>query len=94
GVLSDKMWPEEGIIAGSATATFEAKAYLIRLVQDPEILGAWQAQESVGTTVHVDDMGLFSWSTLIEDCVTNMVELATRMYQGLEKLNLSLALQK
>eukprot|EP00959_Pyramimonas_sp_CCMP1952_P429913 9003850-Pyramimonas_sp.AAC.1 len=65
GICGDQLWAGNGIVAGSAPATFEAKHHLLPLADGVSVPGT-------SNTVHVDDLGLFSWAFATVDCVSNM----------------------
>eukprot|EP00959_Pyramimonas_sp_CCMP1952_P230778 4824376-Pyramimonas_sp.AAC.1 len=70
GAYADALWPTRGIVAGSTSATYEAKAFMLpSVLAGPNFEGASQG-------LHVGDLSLHSWRESTELCVGQLKSLA------------------
>eukprot|EP00959_Pyramimonas_sp_CCMP1952_P212771 4452107-Pyramimonas_sp.AAC.1 len=69
---SPKIYPTRGVVAGSSTATYEIKGYML-----PAISEATQPTNT-DLLIHVGDLGFESPALLPQDCFNQLATLASQ----------------
>ena len=90
GAVGPRIYPSKGIVAGSKTATTEAKIYVMPMLEDVST----STDEQVTASIHIDDITSSAWAFGLEDCVRILWKFGAKLRQGLQALRLPLALDK
>eukprot|EP00959_Pyramimonas_sp_CCMP1952_P106734 2231551-Pyramimonas_sp.AAC.1 len=90
GAYGPTLNPYRGVIAGSTTATYEVKSYLMPTIT------SWKLKpESSGIGLHIDDLQLHTWSESKNLCINIMKMLTVSLSAVLQTyLDCSLSAKK
>eukprot|EP00959_Pyramimonas_sp_CCMP1952_P202150 4226983-Pyramimonas_sp.AAC.1 len=80
GACGPSLCPHSGIIAGSTSATFEAKACLLPTVKS----WAYEPDHS-RHGVHIDDLQLHSWASSVKLCISTMQAMTVSLAKVLQQ---------
>eukprot|EP00959_Pyramimonas_sp_CCMP1952_P151039 3160999-Pyramimonas_sp.AAC.1 len=72
--VGEPLHPARGIVAGSSTATFEVKAYMIPTIHDTTI------NDGTSLSIHIDDLAFDSVGCTVESCLNGLADLAARIF--------------
>ncbi|CAK0794176.1 unnamed protein product, partial [Prorocentrum cordatum] len=72
--VGEPLYPTRGIVAGSSTATFEVKGYMIPTIRDTTI------NEGTSLSIHIDDLAFDSIGCTVETCLNGLADLAARIF--------------
>eukprot|EP00959_Pyramimonas_sp_CCMP1952_P430189 9010314-Pyramimonas_sp.AAC.1 len=88
-VCSPLLYPDQGIVAGSSTATFEIKAFMVPMVQDLEPI------ENTSFTIHVDDLEVDGAHREVAGCLNCIAQMAGQLFSACaNRLGLPISLKK
>eukprot|EP00959_Pyramimonas_sp_CCMP1952_P320337 6704138-Pyramimonas_sp.AAC.1 len=90
GAVGPRIYPSEGIVAGSKTAATEAKMYVMPMLEDVSVT----TEEQASASIHIDDIISSSWAFGLEDCVQYLWRFGLKLKEGLAALHLPLAVDK